>query len=117
MSLWWLLLAYLLHTTGELCLSPVGLSMVTRLSPARMVSTVMGAWFLATAFSNYLAGMIATLTGAGHRGAEDGLVPPPVETVGIYAGVFGTIAVTSLASAAVLLALSPLLIRWETDAN
>lgn len=115
--LWWLLLAYLLHTTGELCLSPVGLSMVTRLSPARMVSTVMGAWFLATAFSNYLAGMIAALTGAGHGGAEDGLVPPPVETVGIYAGVFGTIAVTSLASAAVLLALSPLLIRWETSSS
>ena len=59
----WLLLAYLLHTTGELCLSPVGLSMVTKLSPARIVSTVMGAWFLATAFSNFLAGLIAQLTG------------------------------------------------------
>ena len=47
----WLLLGYLLHTTGELCLSPVGLSMVTKLSPRRLVSTVMGAWFLATAFS------------------------------------------------------------------
>ncbi len=47
----WLFLAYLLHTTGELCLSPVGLSMVTRLSPVYLVSTVMGTWFLATAFS------------------------------------------------------------------
>ena len=41
----WLLAGYLLHTTGELCLSPVGLSMITRLSPAQLVSTVMGTWF------------------------------------------------------------------------
>ena len=58
----WLLLGYLLHTTGELCLSPVGLSMVTKLSPKRLVSTVMGGWFLATAFSAYLAAIIATFT-------------------------------------------------------
>jgi proton-dependent oligopeptide transporter, POT family len=62
-SLVWLMVGYLLHTTGELCLSPVGLSMVTRLSPARLVSTVMGAWFLATAFSQFLAAIIAQFTG------------------------------------------------------
>jgi len=62
----WLLLGYLLFTTGELCLSPVGLSMVTKLSPARLVSTSMGAWFLATAFSSLLASIIATFTGVGH---------------------------------------------------
>ena len=56
---YWLLLMYLLLTTGELCLSPVGLSMVTKLSPARLVSTVMGSWFLATAFSQFLAAIIA----------------------------------------------------------
>ncbi|MFT7520946.1 MAG: dipeptide/tripeptide permease [Kiritimatiellia bacterium] len=71
----WLLLGYLLHTTGELCLSPVGLSMVTRLSPKRLVATTMGAWFLATAFSGYLAAVIATFTTAkktddGHGAAE-----------------------------------------------
>ena len=59
----WLFLGYLLHTTGELCLSPVGLSIVTKLSPARLVSTVMGAWFLATAFSQFLAAIIAQFTG------------------------------------------------------
>ena len=58
----WLCLGYLLHTTGELCLSPVGLSMVTRLSPAKLVSTVMGGWFLATAFSQFLAAIIAQFT-------------------------------------------------------
>ena len=57
---YWMVLAYLLHTTGELCLSPVGLSMVTKLSPAKLVSTTMGAWFLATALSNYLAAIIAS---------------------------------------------------------
>lgn len=70
----WLLLGYLLHTTGELCLSPVGLSMVTKLAPARMVGLVMGAWFLATSFSHYLGAMIAKLTGGGGgEGAEGAL--------------------------------------------
>jgi len=66
----WLLLGYLLFTTGELCLSPVGLSMITKLSPKRLVSTAMGAWFLATAFSSLLASIIATFTGVGHGGGD-----------------------------------------------
>lgn len=55
---------YLLHTTGELCLSPVGLSAMSRLSPARMASLVMGVWFLATAGGEFIAGMIASAIGA-----------------------------------------------------
>lgn len=55
---------YLLHTTGELCLSPVGLSAMSRLSPVRMVSLVMGVWFLASAGGEYLAGMIAAAIGS-----------------------------------------------------
>lgn len=55
----WLTTLYLLHTFGELCLSPVGLSLVTRLSPRRLVGLMMGVWFLATAFGNYLAGWVA----------------------------------------------------------
>jgi len=66
----WLLLGYLLFTTGELCLSPVGLSMITKLSPKRLVSTAMGAWFLATAFSSLLASIIATFTGVGHGDSD-----------------------------------------------
>ena len=107
----WLLLGYLLHTTGELCLSPVGLSMVTRLSPARLVSTVMGAWFLATAFSNYLAAIIAALTGIGHGGGAN-FVPVPADTVDVYGGVFGQIALAAILSSFVMFALSPLLKRW-----
>ncbi|MCL4191982.1 MAG: hypothetical protein KJZ87_09565, partial [Thermoguttaceae bacterium] len=108
----WLLLGYLLHTTGELCLSPVGLSMVTKLSPTRIVSTVMGAWFLATAFSNYLAGMIAKLTGLPHEAGTEQLIPPPIETLGLYHGVFGNIAITAIVSAIICFALAPRLTRW-----
>lgn len=56
-------LIYLLHTTGELCLSPVGLSAMTKLAPSRLVGLVMGSWFLASAAGNYLAGKIAQATG------------------------------------------------------
>ena len=107
----WLLLGYLLQTTGELCLSPVGLSMVTKLSPTRMVSTVMGAWFLATAFSNFLASLIARLTGVSH-GGEEGSIPVPLDTVGVYGDVFQKIAIAAIISAVVLFALSPLLTKW-----
>ncbi len=55
-------LIYLLHTTGELCLSPVGLSAMTRLSTARMVGLIMGAWFLASGAGNFAAGLIAQAT-------------------------------------------------------
>ena len=108
----WLLLGYLLHTTGELCLSPVGLSMVTRLSPARIVSTVMGGWFLATAFSNVLGAFIAQLTGVGHGEEGSKVVPPPLKTVHVYGDVFGQIAVISLGAAVVVFALAPLLKKW-----
>jgi POT family proton-dependent oligopeptide transporter len=108
----WLLIGYLLQTTGELCLSPVGLSMVTMLSPKRIVSTVMGAWFLATAFSMYLAGIIASFTGVEHEAGGSNGIPPPIETVGIYGEVFGKIAIAAIVSAVSLFALAPLLNRW-----
>jgi POT family proton-dependent oligopeptide transporter len=108
----WLLLGYLLHTTGELCLSPVGLSMVTRLSPASIVSTVMGAWFLATAFSAYLAGIIATFTGVPSGASGGGGIPAPIETVNVYGGVFGQIAIAAVLSSVIMFALAPMLTRW-----
>ena len=55
----WLIGLYFLQMVGELCLSPVGLSMVTKLSPARVVGLMMGIWFLATALGNYVAGWVA----------------------------------------------------------
>lgn len=58
-----LALLYLFHTTGELCLSPVGLSMITKLSVARVVSTMMAVWFLSSAWAQYVGGIIAGLAG------------------------------------------------------
>lgn len=55
-SIWWLIFAYLLHTLGELCVSPVGLSYVSKLAPMRLVGLMFGVWFCATAIANYLAG-------------------------------------------------------------
>jgi POT family proton-dependent oligopeptide transporter len=55
-ALIWLVLAYFFHTTGELCLSPVGLSMITKLAPARLVGMFMGVWFLSSALANVITG-------------------------------------------------------------
>lgn len=57
----WLVTSYLLETIGELCLSPVGLSAITKLAPQRVAGLMMGMWFLAIAMGNYLAGMTASL--------------------------------------------------------
>ena len=60
-SMWWLIALYLLHTMGELCLSPIGLSMVSKLAPLRFSSLLMGTWFLANAAANKLAGTLSAL--------------------------------------------------------
>jgi POT family proton-dependent oligopeptide transporter len=58
-SPWWLIAVYFLQTLGELCLSPVGLSAMTKLAPAKLTGLVMGVWFLGTALGNKLAGVVA----------------------------------------------------------
>ncbi|TNE79910.1 MAG: MFS transporter [Bacteroidetes bacterium] len=60
-SMLWLVGLYLIHTIGELCLSPIGLSMVVKLAPMRVVSLLMGVWFMSTALANKLAGELSTL--------------------------------------------------------
>jgi POT family proton-dependent oligopeptide transporter len=107
----WLILGYLLHTTGELCISPVGLSMVTKLSPKEIVSATMGIWFLATAFSNLMASAIAQLTGVS-EGKEAGAIPPPIETLHLYSDVFYKIGIAAIVGAVLCWALSPWLVRW-----
>ena len=57
----WLIVTYFFHTTGELCLSPVGLSSITKLAPKRLVGQMMGIWFMAAALGNLLAGLVAGL--------------------------------------------------------
>jgi len=106
----WLMLGIGLHTTGELCLSPVGLSMITKLSPPRIVGAMMGAWFLASAEAQYMASAIARLTGV--KGAESAATAlAPADTVMVYGSVFGGIALIALVIGAVMCAVSPLLAR------
>ena len=58
-SMWWLVIVYLLHTWGELCISPVGLSAMTKLAPGRMVSLMLGVWFLSISMGSYFGGLVA----------------------------------------------------------
>ena len=85
--LMFLALLYLFHTTGELFLSPIGLSMVTKLAPQGMAASVMGAWFLSFAGANFVGGQIAALTGGhGGGGGEAQTAQQVMETyVGVYA--------------------------------
>jgi len=75
-----LVFLYMLHTTGELFLSPIGLSMVTKLAPKKIAGTAMGAWFLSYAIANLLGGQIAAMTGGGHGGSEEKVEGFSVET-------------------------------------
>lgn len=89
-------LIYLFHTTGELCLSPVGLSAMNRLAPAHMASLIMGTWFFASATGNFAAGLIASATGsenASGEGAGKELVMSVYGTIGLYAIGFGILVV------------------------
>jgi POT family proton-dependent oligopeptide transporter len=90
----WLLATYFFHVVGELCLSPVGLSTVTKLSPARVTGLMMGVWFLAAAVGNYLGGRVAGM----------------YETVSLPA-LFGIVAGTTLAAGVLLAVASPLVRR------
>jgi POT family proton-dependent oligopeptide transporter len=103
-SPFWLCAAYALHTFGELCLSPVGLSLVTKLAPLKFASLLMGVWFLATAVSEKLAGKLASLTDRIARGELFHLL-------GGQADFYLVFVVTSLAAALLLLPLGPWLRR------
>ena len=58
-SLFWLVMTYFIHTVGELCISPVGLSVVTKLSPPKLASVLMAVWMLSSSVANFLGGFIA----------------------------------------------------------
>ena len=95
-------LIYLLHTTGELCLSPVGLSAMNRLAPKFMASLIMGAWFYMTAVGNFVAGKIGEATGG-----EGGEMSKEL-TLAIYSKI-GWI---TIGVSIVVLALSPIVKKW-----
>ncbi|HZT61343.1 MAG TPA: peptide MFS transporter [Pyrinomonadaceae bacterium] len=99
----WLVLVYLLQTFGELCLSPVGLSTVTKLSPARMVGLMMGVWFLSISIGDYFAGRVL---GFFHENEEGALLK-----------LFGSVALMTFAAALVLALLTPLIKKMTPRAT
>ena len=96
----WLVIAYFFHTMGELCISPVGLSMVTKLAPLRLASLMMGVWFMINFVANWLAGIIGSYA----------------ESLGEVT-IFGGLAITLFVFAVVLWLLSGILVRWMHGAE
>jgi POT family proton-dependent oligopeptide transporter len=104
--LFWLALAYFIHSLGELCLSPVGLSMITKLSIAKLVGMMMGVWFLSSAMAQYVGGIVAQFASTETVGGEVLNAQVSLET---YLGVFKTIGIAGIIAGIVLLVLWPLL--------
>ncbi len=108
----WLSLAYLFHTWGELCLSPVGLSYVTKLAPARFASLLMGTWFLSNASANKIAGALAAYTpvpGQAHAHGASGLGGWLQRASETNFGFYSIFVVSSFAAAFLMLLCVPLL--------
>jgi proton-dependent oligopeptide transporter, POT family len=99
----WLVIVYFLQTIGELCLSPVGLSTVTKLSPARMVGLMLGVWFLSISIGSYIAGLAARL----FEGNDTAVL---TRAFGIFAGI-------TLLAAIILLILTPFIKKMTPRAQ
>ena len=116
----WLVLGYLFHTTGELCISPVGLSMVTKLAPLRLGSLMMGVWFMINFVANTLAGYIGAFTETMGEYpwmislAAD--VSVRAEHAGLL-GIFGGLAVVLISFSLLLWAISGRIVQWMHGAE
>ncbi|MEO2266384.1 peptide MFS transporter [Pseudoalteromonas pernae] len=104
-SMMWLVLFYLFHTLGELCLSPIGLSMVSKLAPLRLASMLMGIWFLCTAVANKIAGFVGSFLGEGEAAVENAM------------GIFIGLGATAIISAVIMYLLSDKLVMWMHGAE
>jgi POT family proton-dependent oligopeptide transporter len=91
----WLVVTYFLFTVGELCISPIGLSAITKLSPENRVGQMMGIWFVGAALGNLFAGLVG--------GRLESMAP---------AALFQAVATTSVVAAAIALGLAPYVKRW-----
>ena len=105
----WLVLAYLLHTTGELCLSPVGLSAVTKLSIPNVVGVSMGTWFLATALSETVAQRIGKMAAIASQGGE---VTDSASALATYTELFTFLMWFGVGAGVFMIVISPILRRW-----
>ncbi|SFR83282.1 peptide MFS transporter [Sphingomonas jatrophae] len=113
-SVWWLALLYLIHSAAELCISPVGLSMITKLSIVRIVGMMMGVWFLSISCAQYVGGLVAQVASVETVGGQVTNLRVSLET---YAGVFQTIGIAAIVLGGLLLLLSPLLKKWMHGVN
>ena len=108
-SMIWLILAYLLHTTGELSLSPVGLSAVTKLSISNVVGVSMGTWFLATALSETVATRIGKMASIDTSSGETADIATAVAT---YTQLFEFLMWFGIGMGVFMIVISPILKRW-----
>jgi len=108
-AIWWLAGLYLIHSIAELMISPVGLSMITKLSIARIVGLMMGVWFLSISVAQYVAGVVAQVASVETVGGQVTNLGVSLNT---YVGVFTTIGWISIALGGVLFLLSWPLQRW-----
>jgi POT family proton-dependent oligopeptide transporter len=106
--------AYLLHTTGELCLSPVGLSEITKLAPAVLISTLMSLWFMAISAAEFIGALIARLAGSSTAGGQ---VLDRHASLVTSLGVFQTIGWAGVGFGALFLAASPFTHRLAHGVN
>jgi POT family proton-dependent oligopeptide transporter len=102
-ALWWLAGLYLIHSIAELMISPVGLSMITKLSIARIVGMMMGVWFLSISVAQYVAGLVAQVASVETVGGQVTNLQVSLQT---YVGVFTTIGWVSVAIGVILFLLS-----------
>ena len=105
----WLTLTYLVHTVAELCISPIGLSMVTKLARPKETGLAMGGWFLSIAVANYAAGKIAAIATAGDKAVE-GVAPRVLsmgEKLAQYQDVFFQLTIAGLIVGALYFVLAP----------
>lgn len=105
-----LVLGYLFITTGELFISPVGLSKVTELSPKKILAFIMGVWFLSSSFAHHIAGVIAKLTSVAP--AEGGEEVSGFDSLYTYTGIFEQIGYVALGFAVLALIMTPLMKKW-----
>jgi len=108
-GLWWLAGLYLIHSLAELCISPVGLSMITKLSIARVVGLMMGVWFLSISVAQYVAGVVAQFASVETVGGQVTNLKVSLDT---YTATFTTIAWIAIGAGVVLFLLSWPLQRW-----
>jgi POT family proton-dependent oligopeptide transporter len=103
---------YFFIICGEMCLSPVGLSMVTKLSPINIVGMMMGIWFFASAIGEFSAGKIGSMMSVPEAVVNTG---NPVLSLPYYADILYKIALFSIGAGALLICLVPLLRKWMSD--